>query len=149
MTLYCFDVDGTLLSEEMKDEGQYVKGIIPTTSLKKLEAKGHTIAIVSPSPYLPACYTNDDHWFSRNGSNDYRWENINDAMKHYKMPKESVRYVDDLESNRKQIEEWGVISYSPEEFRDHHLPTILRRCKHNVDFESECTACLIKDDLLL
>ena len=116
MTLFCFDVDGTLLSNEMKDMGQYVEGIIPTETLVNLERIGHKVVVVSPSPYLPKRYTDDNHWFKRNGSNDYRWENINDAMKSYDVPKESVRYVDDLESNRNQIEKWGVISYSPEEF---------------------------------
>lgn len=145
MTMYCFDVDGTLLSGEMKDEGEYVRGIIPTTELKKLEAKGNIICIVSPSPFLPAEYTDDKHWFNRNGSNDYRWENINDAMKAHDIPKESVVYVDDLESNRKQIEEWGVISYSPKEF----MNVILKRCEHNIPHGNECTPCLTRSDLLL
>ena len=149
MTLYCFDVDGTLLTDKMYNEGQYVKGIIPTSSLKQLEAKGHTIAIVSPSPYLPIEYEGDDHWFNRNGSNDYRWENIQDAMKHYKVEKEDVRYVDDLDSNVKQIEKWGVITYSPEEFLSAHLPVILKRCQHNIPYDDECTACHKRDDLLL
>ena len=81
--LICFDVDGTLLTDEMKDGGEYVKGVIPTNMLIDLWKLGHKIAIVSPSPYLPKQFSGDNHWFKRNSSNDYRWENINDAMIYY------------------------------------------------------------------
>lgn len=46
--LYCFDVDGALLTEEMDDESDYVKSIIKTDSLLRLEEKGHQVVIVSP-----------------------------------------------------------------------------------------------------
>jgi len=114
--LICFDVDGTLLTKEMENEGQYVKGIIPTSLLIKLWKKDYGIAIVSPSPYLPNQFSGDNHWFKRNGSNDYRWENVDDAIKYYKTNRFNTIYVDDLESNRKQLEKLDVISYSPEQF---------------------------------
>lgn len=111
--MICFDIDGTLFTEKMENEGQYVKGIIPTNKLKELENSGHIIAIVSPSPFYPDNFM----VFCRNGSNDYRWENINDAMRCNNIKsKYDVCYVDDLDGNRKQIREWGVMSFSPEEF---------------------------------
>lgn len=114
--LYCFDVDGTLLTGEMKKEGQYVKGIIPTKILIQLEKKGHKVAIVSPSPFLPERYVHNNHWFKKFGSNEYRWANVAAAMQaHNTSPKKTV-YVDDLESNRKQMESMGIKSYSPESF---------------------------------
>jgi len=118
MTLYCFDVDGTLLTEEMKGMGQYVEGIIPTEELIKLEKQGHTVVIVSPSPYLPKRYTDANHWFKRNGSNDYRWENIQDAQIAHGIPVIETVYIDDLESNRNNVKIYVKESYSPEEFME-------------------------------
>ncbi len=102
--MFAFDVDGTLLTDKMDNEGQYVKGIIPTIVLTRLEQQGHKVVIVSPSPFRPDGFK----VFARNGSNDYRWENINDAIIYYGMSKEDVIYIDDLESNRKQLLKWGV-----------------------------------------
>lgn len=116
MTLFCFDVDGTLLTEEMKDEGEYVKGVIPTHVLEDLERKGHKVAIVSPSPFLPDKYANERYWFKVNGSNTYRWENVAQAMKYYEEDPTTTVYVDDLEANRKQLENLGVRCYDPEAF---------------------------------
>lgn len=111
--LFCFDVDGTLLTDKMDNEGQYVKGVIPTIILNRLEQQGHKVAIVSPSPFRPDGFK----VFDRNGSNDYRWENINDAMDYYGMAKEDIIYVDDLPSNRQQILFWGAFNtMSPEIF---------------------------------
>ena len=114
--LICFDVDGTLLSEEMKGMGQYVEGVIPTALLIELENQGHKIAIVSPSPYLPRRYANEKHWFKRNGSNDYRFENILDARNYYEMSLLDTIYVDDLEANRKNVLMYVSESFSPQEF---------------------------------
>ncbi len=116
MTLYCFDVDGTLLTKEMEGEGQYVKGIIPTEKLIEIWKSGNFIAIVSPSPYLPEQFSGSNHWFKKNGSNEYRWENVFAAQKFYKVSNEDTVYVDDLESNRNQLESYRIKSYSPEEF---------------------------------
>ncbi len=114
--LICFDVDGTLLTDEMENEGQYVKGIIPTKTLIDLWKLGHKIAIVSPSPFLPKQFRGDNHWFKRNGSNDYRFENILDARIYYKMSLLDTIYVDDLEANRKNVKMYVSESFSPEEF---------------------------------
>lgn len=116
MKLYCFDVDGTLLTDEMENEGQYVKGIIPTKKLIELEKKGNKIAIVSPSPFLPARYTDDNHWFKKFGSNEYRGINVEMAMNAHGISAENTIYVDDLKSNRNQLEKINVESYSPEKF---------------------------------
>ncbi len=116
MKLYCFDVDGTLLTDEMKDEGQYVKGLIRTKKLIELEKKGNKVVIVSPSPFLPKRYTDENHWFKKFGSNEYRSINVEIAMKTYGVTAENTIYVDDLEANRKQLEKINVKSYSPEEF---------------------------------
>ena len=111
--LFCFDVDGTLLTDKMKDEGQYVKGIIPTSILRELEQKGHRVVIVSPSPFGPGGFK----VFARNGSNDYRWENIKDAMDYYGYSKDHTVYVDDLQSNLHQIMKFGISSvFTPEAF---------------------------------
>lgn len=120
MTLFCFDVDGTLLTKEMENEGQYVKGIIPTEILIRLEREGHKIAVVSPSPYLPARYTDDNHWFCEYGSNEYRWKNIQDAMVCHGFHETQVIYVDDLEANRKQILDHDIIAISPEQFMEEY-----------------------------
>lgn len=117
--LICFDVDGTLLTDEMNNEGEYVKGIIPTTVLIDLWKQGHKIAIVSPSPFLPRQFSGDNHWFKRNSSNDYRWENIRDAMKYYHYSDlDGLIYVDDLIGNhrlvKKEIPTIGC--YTPKEF---------------------------------
>ena len=114
--LICFDVDGTLLTDEMENEGQYVKGIIPTETLIYLWKLGHKIAIVSPSPFLPRQFSGDNHLFKRNGSNDYRFENIIDARDYYEMSLLDTIYVDDLEANRKNVKMYVSESFSPEEF---------------------------------
>ena len=114
--LFAFDVDGTLLTEEMENEGQYVKGIIPTQRLLNLEKDGHTIVIVSPSPFLPQRYDDVKHWIKKYGSNEYRWANVLQAMQIHGFTSKDTRYVDDLEANRKQLESYGIKSYSPEEF---------------------------------
>ena len=113
--LFAFDVDGTLLTEEMKDEGQYVKGIIPTEKLIELE-KNNIVVIVSPSPFLPKRYANKKHWFKKFGSNESRWANVLLARSFYGISFEDTIYVDDLEANRKQLEKLYVKSYSPEDF---------------------------------
>lgn len=117
--LICFDVDGTLLSDEMKGMGQYMEGIIPTEKLIELEKQGHKIAIVSPSPYLPRRYANEKHWFKRNGSNDYRFENIVDARNYYGMCLLDTIYVDDLEGNHKNVKMYVKESFTPEQFMMH------------------------------
>ena len=114
--LICFDVDGTLKTDEMGNEGQYVKGIIPTDVLMELEQGGTKIAVVSPSPYLPKRYTDKNHWFKDYGSNSYRWRNVQEAMDKYNVLPSETLYVDDLEANRKQLENYDVKSLSPEEF---------------------------------
>jgi len=116
MKLYCFDVDGTLLTEEMQNEGEYVKGIIPTEKLVELEEKGNRVVIVSPSPFLPKRYDNESTWIKDFGSNDYRWLNVKKAIQIHRCAIEDTVYVDDLEANRKQMEKYGVKSYSPQEF---------------------------------
>ena len=127
LLLFCLDVDGTLLTEEMKGMGQYVEGIIPTQILIALENMGHIIAIVSPSPFLPRRYANSSHWFKRNGDNTYRFENIMDARNYHQMPLSHTIYVDDLEANRKSVATRYVSeSFSPEKFLEmyqwnHHL----------------------------
>jgi len=113
--LFAFDVDGTLLTEEMKDEGQYVKGIIPTEKLIELE-KNNKVVIVSPSPFLPKIYADKEHWFKKYGSNEYRWANVALAASVYGISYEDTIYVDDLEANRKQLEKLHIKSYSPEDF---------------------------------
>lgn len=118
MTLIAFDVDGTLLTKEMEGMGQYVEGIIPTSILINLEKQGYIITIVSPSPYLPKIYQNDEHWFCRNGSNDYRWSNIVDAQKFYGITKDDTIYIDDLEGNHKNVKNYVKLSYFPQEFLD-------------------------------
>ena len=122
--LICFDVDGTLLTKEMDNEGEYVKGIIPTELLIDLWKQGFRIAIVSPSPFLPQQFSGDNHWFKEYGSNEYRWKNVDDAIDFYKTNRFNCIYVDDLEANRKQLEKIDVISYSPEKF----LTTFTRKC---------------------
>ena len=115
--LICFDVDETLLTDE--GYGQYVEGIIPTEWLIQLQNKGHKIAIVSPSPFLPKIFR-EKHWFKRNGSNDYRWENIKDAMSYYNIPDtEEVIYVDDLIGNHDIVTKvsHNVYCVTPEEFK--------------------------------
>ncbi len=116
MTLYTFDVDGTLLTERMKGENQYVKGIIPTSKLLELENKGHYIAIVSPSPFLPKEY--EDVWFKEYESNDYRWKNIADAMLFYHEIEENTVYIDDLIGNLKSVNKVfpKMKFYTPQEF---------------------------------
>lgn len=116
----CFDVDGTLLTDEMDGEGDYVKGIIPTQHLINLWKNGHQIAIVSPSPFLPVQFSGDNHWFKRNSSNDYRWENIKDAMKYYKNDGFGVMYIDDLMGNHKLVKKElpFTVCYTPKEFMD-------------------------------
>lgn len=114
--LYCFDVDGTLLTDEMENEGQYVKGIIPTAKLIQLEEEGHKVVIVSPSPFLPQRYANQYQWIKPFGSNDYRWANVKKAIQIHHCIIEDTIYIDDLEANRIQLDKLGVKSYSPEEF---------------------------------
>jgi len=129
MKLYCFDVDGTLLTEEMQNEGEYVKGIIPTEKLVELEdkgnrvviVKGNRVVIVSPSPFLPKRYDNESTWIKDFGSNDYRWANVKKAIQIHRCEIEDTVYVDDLEANRKQLEKLGVKSYSPQEFMKIHF----------------------------
>lgn len=110
--LFCFDVDGTLLCDEMKGMGQYVEGIIRTDYLDILHGAGHHIAICSPSPYYPHKY----QVFAKFGSNEYRWKNVADAMDCYQISKDSTVYIDDLEANLKQLKEYGVHTLTPEEF---------------------------------
>ena len=121
MKLYCFDVDGTLLTEEMQNEGEYVKGIIPTEKLVELEDKGNRVVIVSPSPFLPKRYDHESTWIKDFGSNDYRWANVKKAIQIHRCAIEDTVYVDDLEANRKQLEKLGVKSYSPQEFTKIHF----------------------------
>jgi FMN phosphatase YigB (HAD superfamily) len=113
--LICFDIDGTLDCQE-NDNEQYLKGIVPTEVLLTLQNQGINIALVSPSPYGPEAFKNDKHWFQRNGSNDYRWENVLDAMNAFAVSRDETMYVDDLEANRNQLLKEGVESVSPEGF---------------------------------
>lgn len=99
--LYCFDVDGTLSNSKMNGESEYIRGIIPTSVIVDILAKGDKVAIVSPSPFYPEGFEN--LIFARNGSNDYRFENIKDAMRHYNIEKRDVVYVDDLLGNLKSV----------------------------------------------
>jgi len=115
--LICFDVDGSLECKE-NDNEEYLKGVVPENLLVKLWKKGYAIAIVSPSPYFPDKWKGDNHWFKRNGSNDYRWENVDDAIKYYKTERLNTTYVDDLKANRIQLKKLNVISYSPEDFME-------------------------------
>lgn len=114
--LVCFDIDGTLDTAEMENEGQYVQGIVPTEVLLTLQNKSINVALVSPSPFGPEAFKDSKHWFCKNGSNDYRWENVLEAMNSFAVSKAETVYVDDLESNRNQLLGEGVQSYSPEEF---------------------------------
>lgn len=117
LKLICFDVDGTLKTDEMTGYGKYVEGIIPESILIKLEKAGIKIAIVSPSPFLPKRYTDKNHWFKEYGSNSYRWRNVEMAMDAYDITdKSQVLYVDDLEANIKQLRLEGIESITPEEF---------------------------------
>ena len=115
--LICFDVDGTIDCKE-NDNEDYLKGIIPENVLVELWKQGNQIAIVSPSPYFPDKWKGDNHWFCRNSSNDYRWENINDAMIYYGNLGLDVVYVDDLVGNHKLVQKVlpSVVCYTPEEF---------------------------------
>lgn len=112
--LFCFDVDGTLITDEMMSiNSEYVYGIIPTEVLKDLQYAGHKVCIVSPSPYGPKGFK----VFARNGSNDYRWENIRDAMDYYGFTKDQTVYIDDLQSNIQQITKFGIpFIFTPEAF---------------------------------
>lgn len=114
--LFCFDIDGTLLNEKMLGNDFTYAGKIPTKVLVSLLVKGHKVGIVSPSPYLPEGF--EDLVYAKNGSNDYRWENIQQAMDANNITdKNTVVYVDDLESNRNNVKKFGVREvYSPEEF---------------------------------
>lgn len=128
--LLCFDVYGTLDCKENGGE-EYLKGIIPTSLLESLESK-FDIAIVSPSPYFHKQYKNGKHWFGRNGSNDYRLENLNDAASRYHVDYFAMIYVDDLEGNRKMIEKQthgDLICYSPEQFMSIFSTTLSRNEK--------------------
>jgi len=113
--LICFDIDGTLDCKE-NDNEEYLKGIIPEKLLVKLWKDGNHIAIVSPSPYFPDKWKGDDHWFKEYGSNSYRWKNVFDAMKYYRMNSYNTIYVDDLESNRMQLEKLDIVAFTPEDF---------------------------------
>ena len=114
--LYCFDVDGTLLTEEMDNESDYVKGIIKTDSLLRLEEKGHQVVVVSPSPYLNKRYR-DKHWVKDFESNDQRHLNVKKAMEIHSFTKEQTIYIDDGEELRKQVKEsLQIKTLSPEEF---------------------------------
>lgn len=119
--LFTFDVDGTLLTEEMQNEGEYVKGSIPTEKLVQLEDEGNTVVIVSNSPFLPKRYENEFQWIKDFGSNDYRWLNVKKAIQIHRYAIEDTIYVDDLEANRKQLEKFGVKSYTPQEFMKIHF----------------------------
>ena len=114
--LFCFDVDGTLTNQKMIGDKFTYAGIIPTHVLVYLISYGHRVAIVSPSPYFPEGF--ESMVYAKNGSNDYRWENIENAMvANNILDKNSVVYVDDLKANRDKIKTWGVREvYSPEEF---------------------------------
>ena len=112
--LICFDIDGTLLTDKMENEGQYVKGIIPESELRRLQTLGFDIAIVSPSPFNP----NGFPVFAEYGSNEYRWKNVDDAISYYRQNRFNTIYVDDLQANRNQLEKIDVISYTPEHFME-------------------------------
>lgn len=113
--LFCFDVDGTLDCDEMKGMGEYVQGIIPEQAIRDLIKSNIYVAIVSPSPYYPHDLLGNAV-FNEYGSNEYRWKNVQDAIDHFKQNKLTTIYVDDLEANRRQLQEYGVKSISPEEF---------------------------------
>ena len=122
--LICFDIDGTLLTDEMNDHGEHLKGIIPTKHLINLHTQGHKIAIVSPSPSRPREFSGDEHWFKRNSSNDYRWENIKDAIIYHGGSSFDVMYVDDLIGNHKMVKKAlpTVVCYTPKEFMNLTCP---------------------------
>lgn len=101
--LYCFDVDGTLLTKEMVNESEHIKGIIKEDVLDQLEQYGHKIVIVSPSPYLPAKYKNKDHWIKDYVVNEERFLNVKKAMSLYGYTKDNTIYIDDSESLRNQV----------------------------------------------
>ena len=117
--LFCFDVDGTLDCKE-NDNEEYLKGIIPEKVLDDLYDDGHDIAIVSPSPYFPQKWKHS--WFCRNSSNDYRWENIKNAMNYYKVKENKVIYVDDLEGNFNMFPDCfkDITCYTPDKFMAIH-----------------------------
>lgn len=117
--LICFDCDETLLSEEMENEGQYIKGIISTQVLIDLENKGYKIAMVSPSPFIPKQYRGENYWFKRNAEGFCRLENIRDAQRHHNVDDNNTIYVDDLKGVLNMIQSQSNITcFTPEEFLD-------------------------------
>ena len=126
--LICWDVDGTIDCKE-NDGEDYLKGIVPEDVIVELWKSGHSIAICSPSPYFPDKWKGDNHWFCRNGDNFSRWENIKDAMVHYKVTdKDQVVYVDDLRGNLKIIRDvFGIKNvYTPEGFMEYMSELLLK-----------------------
>ena len=115
--LFCFDIDGTLDTEEMAKRGElhggYVMGGISEYILKEIESHGSHVAIVSPSPFAPKGFK----VIADFGSNDYRWRNVFDAMKHFRITKiDDVVYIDDLSANRIQLQSYAIRVYSPSSF---------------------------------
>lgn len=115
--LFVFDVDRTLLTQEMDDESDYVKGVITTERLDQLEKQGHCVCITSPSPFVDKRYRDGKHWIKNFESNDDRWLAVKNAMNLHGFNAENTIYIDDSEELRKQVKgALGIKVLSPEEF---------------------------------
>ena len=117
--LFCFDIDGTLDSLKMKGEGEYIQGIIPVKTLINLMMDKHDIAIVSPSPYYPEGF--ESMIYAQNESNDYRWLNIQEAMRYNNvLDEKNVVYVDDLQGNLNLIKKQypNMTVFTPKQFME-------------------------------
>lgn len=119
-TLICFDTDGTLLTEEMIDGGQYVMGVIPTDILSSLEQRGFSICIVSPSPYYPK-YENGSPIFrmsNREASGTYRHANLLSAVEQVSalgITPERKIYVSD-NGDKNEADKAGFEFMTPQDF---------------------------------
>ncbi|MCV0372648.1 MAG: hypothetical protein K5793_03745 [Nitrosarchaeum sp.] len=114
--LYCFDVDGTLLTDENCND-EYLKGIIESNVLLQLEKEGNVVVIVSPSPYLDKEFRDERHWIKEYVNNDDRWLNVKKAMSLYGFDEKSTIYIDDnIELCGKVENALGVLCIQPEDF---------------------------------
>jgi hypothetical protein len=116
--ILAFDIDGTLLTKEMDDEGEYMKGLIRTEELTALSEKGFSITIVSPSPFYPK---NKDgipmfQMFQEWGGDTMRWKNLADAENYF--GKADLKLYISNNGDRKEAQKAGYIYVDVNEFRD-------------------------------
>jgi len=85
------------------DDESGIKGVITIKRLDQLEAQGHKVVIVGPSPFLDKQFTDERYWVKDFESNDERWLAVKKTIERHSFNSNNTIYIDDSEDLRNQV----------------------------------------------